>query len=182
MKTLAIVLMVLLASTAALAAGPPTIRIRPSADRNGLDVVIREAPVVDALRSLALHLDRSVVPGGPIDATVSYEANGVEPERALREIVAEAGLVLDASGRAWIVRDPEESRVTLDVVGEGARSIMREVATRCGFRNLVIDPGVAGTGTFRFRDVPCSTAIEAIVSSLGLRSRVEPNSVLVVER
>lgn len=160
----------------------PTISIRSASDHRRVDVVLRHASVEQALRLLEVHLDRRIAFGAGVDRIVDFEATRVTPVEALRGIVRAAGLRLDRSPSFWTIRDPGERQVFLDVVDEDARSIVREVAKQCGWRNVVMDEGLGGKGTFRFRGVPCSIAIHTVLGSLGLRGWIEPNSVLVVER
>lgn len=73
-----------------------------------------------------------------------------------------------------------ERVVTIDVKDGEIASILREVATQCGIRNLVLDREVQGKGTFLFQDVPCEAAFRAIFSSMGLAADRELNSLIHV--
>jgi hypothetical protein len=46
----------------------------------------------------------------------------------------------------------------------------------------MIRPGLQGKGTFVLRDVPCRAAFRAVFGTLGVEGRMEPNSVLLVEK
>jgi hypothetical protein len=72
--------------------------------------------------------------------------------------------------------------VTLDVKDEEIHVILRSMQKQCAVRNLVIDPGVEGRGTFLFRNLPCDKAFEVVTSTLGLQAREEENSVVTVRR
>lgn len=75
-----------------------------------------------------------------------------------------------------------ERRVTIDVKDAEARVILEDLKKQCGVRNLMIDPEVQGKGTFLFRKVPCPQAWNTVLRSLGLDSRIYPNSVVTVSR
>lgn len=70
--------------------------------------------------------------------------------------------------------------VTLDVKDADARIVLKSMQQQCGIRNLVIDPGVQGSGTFYFRDVPCETAFPVVLRTMGLAGKIEPNSIVTV--
>jgi hypothetical protein len=72
--------------------------------------------------------------------------------------------------------------VTLDVKDEEVHAILRSMQKQCAVRNLVIDPGVEGRGTFTFHKLPCDKAFEVVTSTLGLQVREEENSVVTVRR
>jgi hypothetical protein len=71
--------------------------------------------------------------------------------------------------------------VTLDVKDEDVHAILKSMQTQCAVKNLVIDPGVAGKGTFYFHDVPCPRAFDVVLSTMGLAAEVTPD-VVAVER
>jgi hypothetical protein len=72
--------------------------------------------------------------------------------------------------------------VTLDVKDEEVHAILRSMQKQCAVRNLVIDPGVEGRGTFLFHNLPCDKAFEVVTSTLGLQAKEEENSVVTVRR
>ena len=72
--------------------------------------------------------------------------------------------------------------VTLDVKDEEIHTILLSMQKQCGVRNLVIDPGVEGRGTFLLRDLPCPTAFEVVASTMSLLITEEENSVVTVSR
>ena len=52
--------------------------------------------------------------------------------------------------------DPVFRKRLLDPRAVGrAVAILKNMQKQCGVKNLMIDPQVKGTGTFRFREVPC---------------------------
>ncbi|HEV7487038.1 MAG TPA: hypothetical protein VGQ65_15270 [Thermoanaerobaculia bacterium] len=58
--------------------------------------------------------------------------------------------------------------VTLDVKDADVHAVLKSIQKQCGIRNFVIDPGVTGSGTFLFRDVPCKAALDAVLKMNGL--------------
>ena len=93
------------------------------------------------------------------------------------------GLLVAAPSFADGRKKPEPPRargVTLDVKDEEVHVILRSMQEQCGIKNLVIDPGVQGHGTFMFNDVPCATAFDVVLRSLGLSSVVYSSSVVSV--
>ncbi len=72
--------------------------------------------------------------------------------------------------------------VTLDVKDEEIHAILRSMQKQCGIRNLVIDPGVEGRGTFLLHDLPCPTAFEVVARTMSLQIADEGNSVVTVRR
>ena len=58
--------------------------------------------------------------------------------------------------------------VTLDVKDEDIHVILKSMQQQCAVKNLVIDPDVAGKGTFFFHDVPCARAFDVVLRTMGL--------------
>jgi hypothetical protein len=58
--------------------------------------------------------------------------------------------------------------VTLDVKDADVHIVLKSIQKQCGIRNLVIDPGVTGSGTFLFHDVACKVALDAVLKMNGL--------------
>jgi hypothetical protein len=71
--------------------------------------------------------------------------------------------------------------VTLDVKDEEIHVILKSMQKQCAVRNLVVDPGVSGNGTFYFRDVPCRTAFDIVLRTMGLAAEYS-DGVVAVER
>ncbi len=71
--------------------------------------------------------------------------------------------------------------VTLDVKDEDVHVILKSMQQQCAIKNLVIDPNVSGKGTFFFKDVPCGTAFDTVLSTMGLAAEVS-DDVVAVER
>ena len=75
---------------------------------------------------------------------------------------------------------PKPRAVTLDVKDAEARVVLKSMQQQCAIKNLIIDPDVKGSGTFYFRGVPCEDAFPAVLNTMGLVGRFEPNDVLTV--
>lgn len=75
-----------------------------------------------------------------------------------------------------------QPRVTLDVKDEDVRVILKSMQKQCGIRNLVLDPEVQGKGTFFLRDVPCKTAFDTVLRTMGLRAASESASLVAVSQ
>ncbi|HEV2720297.1 MAG TPA: hypothetical protein VG323_09800 [Thermoanaerobaculia bacterium] len=76
---------------------------------------------------------------------------------------------------------PKPPAVTLDVKDEDVRVILKSMQQQCAVKNLIIDPNVSGKGTFFFKDVPCRTAFDTVLSTMGLAAE-SSDDVVAVER
>jgi hypothetical protein len=152
-----------------------------SSGKKTVDVAIAAQPLSAAIPALEPFLGREVDLLLGDDPIVSYRATRVTPDAALRAIVAAAHVeLLEDQGRLWI-RDAREPSVTLDVKNADVRTILTSMQKQCGIKNLMIDPQVQGSGTFLFHDVPCRTAFEVALRSLGLSSTTYGNSVMAID-
>ena len=70
--------------------------------------------------------------------------------------------------------------VTLDVKDADVHVVLKSIQKQCGIRNLVIDPGVTGSGTFLFHDVPCKVALDTVLRVNGLAAKTYSSSVVAV--
>jgi hypothetical protein len=148
--------------------------------RNTVDVAIVNEPVSASVAAIQPFLTRHVDLLVGTDPTVTLRAAHIAPDAALRAIVEAAHVQLvDEHGRLWI-RDTKDPSVTLDVKDADVHDILKSMQQQCGIKNLMIDPQVQGSGTFLFRDVPCRTAFDVVLRSLGLSSTVYDNSVVAV--
>jgi type II secretory pathway component GspD/PulD (secretin) len=98
-------------------------------------------------------------------------------------------LLIAAPSFAATEKKVEDSRprlspltVTLDVKDAEVRDILKSMQQQCAIKNLVIDPQVQGKGTFFIRDVPCRTAFDIVLRTLGLKSVTDSNTLTAVER
>ncbi|MEA2326940.1 MAG: hypothetical protein QOE68_1899 [Thermoanaerobaculia bacterium] len=70
--------------------------------------------------------------------------------------------------------------VTLDVKDADVHVVLKSIQKQCGIRNLVIDPGVTGSGTFLFHNVPCKVALDTVLRVNGLAAKTYSSSVVAV--
>lgn len=77
---------------------------------------------------------------------------------------------------------PKPRGVTLDVKDADVHVVLKSIQKQCGIRNLVIDPGVTGSGTFLFHDVPCKTALDTVLRVNGLAAKTYSSVVAVAPR
>jgi hypothetical protein len=169
----------ILVAPASAATTPGKIRVTPHPDGT-VELTLERASFRQAAGVLALRIGVPVmVETG--DREVSRRIARATPEEALAELVRSEGLVAFREKGVVVIRERGlESVVTIDIKDGEIRSILREVATQCGIRNLVLDREVQGKGTFLFRDVPCEAAFRAIFSSMGLAADRELNSLIHV--
>jgi hypothetical protein len=145
-----------------------------------IDVYIVNERLTTAVGALETYLPFRVQMLLGDDPIITVRAREISPEAALNRIVATAGVELkNEGGRYWIL-DNREPAVTIDVKDAEVREILKTMKLQCGIKNLIIDPNVAGTGTFMFTDVPCKVAFNTVFRSLGLAAEIYPNSVITV--
>jgi type II secretory pathway component GspD/PulD (secretin) len=70
--------------------------------------------------------------------------------------------------------------VTLDVKDADVHVVLKSIQKQCGIKNLVIDPGVTGSGTFLFHNVPCNVALDTVLRVNGLAAKTYSSSVVAV--
>ncbi|HEX3579885.1 MAG TPA: hypothetical protein VHY33_15085 [Thermoanaerobaculia bacterium] len=75
---------------------------------------------------------------------------------------------------------PKPRGVTLDVKDADVHVVLKSIQKQCGIHNLVIDPGVTGSGTFLFHNVPCDVALDTVLRVNGLAARTYSSSVVAV--
>ncbi len=182
-RTWGVSILLSLACVAAFAGAMDAVRIAPSAtDRQTIDVAVENGSLEAVLATLELYTGKAIRSLLPADRQISLHARSVRPLDALRRIAAEANLKVDETPNAFLVSDPSEPRLALDVKDAEVHEIMKIVKQQCGIRNLIIDPDVSGKGTFLFKDVPCSVGLRTIVRSLELALEIDENSTVVVNR
>lgn len=113
------------------------------------------------------------------DRLVTYDFTAKDADDLLARICRAEGLAAETSGEGWVLRDPAAAAVTMDVVDAELGEILGIVKRQCGIRNIVVDPGVTGKGTFLFRAVPCDNAIRTIFATLGLSVEMQTSVVRV---
>lgn len=169
----------ILAAPATGATTPGKVRVTPHPDGT-VELALERASLRQAAGVLSLRIGVPVTLETP-DREVSRRIARATPEEALADLVRSEGLVASREKGGIVIRERgSEPVVTIDVKDGEIASILREVATQCGIRNLVLDREVQGTGTFLFRDVPCEAAFRAIFTSMGLAADREVNSLIHV--
>jgi type II secretory pathway component GspD/PulD (secretin) len=164
----------------AVASARADITVRPSSRTRGrIDIVATRAPLADVARALEQYLGQPVTVDAPGDRRITYAANDIAPARALAGVAAAAHTVVDRS-RGLVLREAGEPTVTIDVKDEDIRVILKAVQQQCGIRNLIVDPDVAGSGTFLFKAVPCHAALDTILATMGLGRYSDTTSVTAV--
>jgi type II secretory pathway component GspD/PulD (secretin) len=70
--------------------------------------------------------------------------------------------------------------LTIDVKDADVHVVLKSIQKQCGIRNLIIDPGVTGSGTFLFHNVPCNVALDTVLRVNGLAAKTYSSSVVAV--
>jgi hypothetical protein len=96
--------------------------------------------------------------------------------RRVRPVLLAATLLLACS--ASFAAKPRG--VTLDVKDADIHVVLKSIQKQCGIRNLVIDPGVTGSGTFLFHNVPCDVALNTVLRVNGLAAKNYSSSFVAV--
>lgn len=146
-----------------------------------IDVAVMREPLSFAVKALELYLRKPVEIVSSGDPLVSFSARGVRPEAALAALALSGGAKVSDEREHLVIRTAGPV-VTLDVKDAEVHAILRSLKEQCGIRNLIVDPGVSGSGTFLLRDVPCRTALHVVLQMMGLRASYQPNSVVTVSQ
>jgi len=158
-----------------------SVSVKRSEEKAGtVNVVIVDAPLSEAVAALEFYLPLGVEQRTASDPRVSLRARNVAPEGVLRALALIARTDFVAGTDRYTIHDRNERTVMLDVKDAEVREILKSMQKQCGIRNLIIDPNVQGKGTFLFTNVPCGTAFDTVLRSLGLTSVRYPNSVVTV--
>jgi type II secretory pathway component GspD/PulD (secretin) len=152
------------------------------ATSKAINVTVVDEPLSTIIKAMTPHLARRVQLLVSADPHITYSVRQIAPDAALREIVEAAGATLTIKGNQYWIQDAPEQTVTLDVKDQDIRLILKEMKQQCRIKNLVIDPGVSGSGTFLFDKLPCRAAFGIVLRTLGLAYVDYGNSVMSVER
>lgn len=172
---------VLLCATASLASPRGSVRVSQDPSNGWIRVQSVEAPLSRVLSAIAMRVGIPFLLAAP-DRLVTLDFTARTSAEAAARIAREEGLAAEPGGAGWELRDPAEPTVTIDVVDAEVREILGIVKKQCGIRNVIVDPGVTGKGTFLFRGVPCTTALRTMFATMGLAAETHPSSVLRVRR
>jgi type II secretory pathway component GspD/PulD (secretin) len=158
-----------------------SVSVKRSEEKSGtLTVNIVDAPLSEAVAALQFYLPLGVEQRTNGDPQVTLKVKNALPEGVLRALALAAHVDFAASADQYTLTDHDEVTVTLDVKDAEVRVILKSMQQQCGIKNLIVDPNVTGTGTFLFHDVPCRTAFDTVLRSLGLTSAEYSNSVVTV--
>jgi len=89
-------------------------------------------------------------------------------------------LLLIAASLLLVSAAPKPRGVTLDVKDADVHVVLKSIQKQCGIRNLIIDPGVTGSGTFLFNNVPCDVALDTVLRVNGLAVKSYSRSAVAV--
>jgi type II secretory pathway component GspD/PulD (secretin) len=81
---------------------------------------------------------------------------------------------------AAVAAPAKKPTVTLDVKDADVHDVLKSIQKQCGIKNLIIDPGVTGSGTFLFTKVPCDVALDTVMKTTGLAAKSYSGSVVAV--
>jgi len=158
-----------------------SVSVKRSEEKKGtINVNIVDEPLSVAIAALQLYLPMGVEQRTAADPQVTLKVRNALPEGVLRALALAARADFVASEDRYTLKDHAEAAVSLDVKDAEVRVILKSMKEQCGIRNLIVDPNVTGTGTFLFHDVPCRTAFDIVLRSLGLASAEYSNSVVTV--
>jgi hypothetical protein len=172
---------VLLWAAASAGADQGIVRVVPGAAAGWLRVQSVDAPLSRVLSAVSMRTGRAITLAVP-DRRVTLDFTARTVPELIARIARDEGLAVEPRREGWELRDPAAPTVTMDVVDADLGSILDIVKKQCGIRNVIVDPGVTGKGTFLFRDVPCDAAIRTIFRSLGLAAEVHGGSIVRVMR
>lgn len=161
------------------ALGSMSVRHSPENGRT-IDVSIVNERLSDAVGAVQIYLPKPVALIAGDDPVITVRAKDVQPEAALRALATAARATLSSEDERYVVRGVGEPGVTIDVKDAEVREILKTMQQQCGIRNLIVDPGVQGSGTFLFNRVPCRQAFRVVLTSLGLSAQTYSNSLVSV--
>jgi len=114
---------------------------------------------------------------------VYTDSNGSECLTSARSLCRRVRLaLLIAASLLLVSAAPKPRGVTIDVKDADVHVVLKSIQKQCGIKNLVIDPGVTGSGTFLFHDVPCKTALDTVLRVNGLAAKTYSSVVAVTPR
>jgi type II secretory pathway component GspD/PulD (secretin) len=149
-------------------------------DAGKFTIVVRDEPLSVVVDEIAPLLSQRVRIATGEDPIVSVREERATPLAALQAVVRAASLQLADEHGVWVIQNPAEPRVMLDVKDADVREILRSMQKQCEIKNLVIDPKVEGQGTFVLRSVPCRTAFDVVTRTMSLKLVTYENNVVEV--
>lgn len=157
-----------------------TLRVTHSLTHRGLlNVDAKGASLRETLAAVQVHVEERIVLTIDGDRRLHLTARNQTPREVIRRAAKSADLQMVEIAGSILLTDPLEPVLHLNVKNAPVREILASVRHQCGIRNLIIDPEVAGQGTFLFAGVPCVEGLRVILASLGLAADIEPGLVRV---
>jgi type IV pilus assembly protein PilQ len=127
----------------------------------------------------------------PADASPRIDVPAVDPLAALGLVGAGAGPAAQAAAQAGAVAAPQDSTqprpaysgtpISLDFQQADLRAVLRVFSEVSGL-NIIIDPSVKGTVDVALRDVPWDQALDIVLRTNGLASRIDGSVVRIAPR
>jgi hypothetical protein len=145
-----------------------------------IDVYIVHEKLTDAIGAIEPYLPKRVEFVIGKVPTVTFRAREIAPEKALLSMVNAAKVDLKTDEERYLITNPGEPSVSLDVKDAEAREILESMKRQCGIKNLIIDPQVQGSGTFLFAQVPCRQAFDIVLRSLGLAAQTYSDNLVSI--
>ena len=140
-----------------------------------------EALLSRVLSAVSMRTGDAIALDAP-DRLVTIDLTARDVPELLARIARDEGLAVIAGEQGYTLRDPAEPSVTIDVVDAELGEILAVVKKQCGIKNVIVDPGVTGKGTFLFREVPCGISLRTILRTMALAVETYPSSVVRVKR
>lgn len=142
-------------------------------------ITAEKVPVSEVAKKVAAAIGSSVTVASGSDRPVTFVLRELRKEKVWYSIASATGLTLsEKKGKLTLMAG--EPTADLDVKNVELPEILASLKKQCGIRNIVVDPGVTGSGTFLFHDVPCSEAFQVVFRSLGLQGQFSGSSVVTV--
>lgn len=158
-----------------------SVNVHPSPNnKKKIDITATREPFTSVLDSLGFYLTTPIRVSSSRNPLVTYSAKQIDPAVALRAIAKLADMRVTERFTKIDITDARELAVTLDVKDGEAGDILRAMQSQCAIRNLVIDPGVSGKGTFLFNGVPCRQAFDIVLRTLGLEAQTYSDALVTV--
>lgn len=142
-------------------------------------ITAEKVPVSEVAKKVAEAIGTSATVASGADRPVTFVLRDLRKEKVWYSVASASGLTLsEKKGKLTLLAG--EPTADLDVKNAELQEILASLKKQCGVRNIVVDPGVTGSGTFLFHDVPCSEAFQVVFRSLGLEGQFKGSSVVTV--
>lgn len=164
-----------------LAAATVEVKQSTRAGEAVVSVAATKAPLSAVVAKLNATVGGGVELEKGFDKPVTLALSEVPRDKAWKRLASATGLrLIEKEGRRLLMAT--EPTADLDVKDASLDAILASLQKQCGVRNVVVDPGVTGTGTFLFHDVPCTEAFEIVLRSLGLDGEFQGEAGIAVRK